>query len=163
VSIRVTIKAKRAVFRREAVLRRVEQARERSFYRIGGLTRTIAANSMRRRKNVSDPGTAPTRRSGELKRLMAFDYDRRTESVVIGPIEFANSGVPNLMEYGGRRFVRSALLPRRGAPKKRPLPKEDLRRYTGSIRYRPRPSVRPALVKTRDRIPGSFAKAMARS
>ena len=66
-------------------------------------------------------------------------YDRRSDSVVVGPVGFRRSRAPNVLEFGGRTAVESR---RRGG-----------RRQKRTLRIAARPYMRPALEKERSQLP----------
>jgi phage gpG-like protein len=146
----LTIQVKRAFFDRQAVLKRVDRARRRSLARVGGFTRSTAKRSIRKRKASSSPGQPPSSHSGELRGGIFFAYEDRSDSVVIGPVGFARSNVPGILEFGGKTTIRQTRLKRAGRPK------------VQRISIKARPFMGPALVKTSDRLPDAFATAMRR-
>jgi len=78
----------------------------------------------RRPLKASEPGKPPRYRSGLIRRIQ-FVYDRRRNSVDIGPVALRKGGlVPDVLEYGG-------------------VSGEGNRRF----RIGPRPYMRPALKK----------------
>lgn len=148
-TVALTIQVKKAFFDREAVIKRVDRARRSSLSRVGGFTRTTAKRSIRKRKRSSLAGQPPSSHSGELKGGIFFSFDQRTDSVVVGPVPFSGSNVPEVLERGGRPRVRVTKPGGRISPKR--------------ITYvKPRPYMVPALTKTSARIPDAFAAAMRR-
>ena len=90
---------------REKVQKAVGKTMGRSFAKFGGLTRTVARRSIKKRtarRQVSQPGQPPLDR-GTYRNTVLFIYDPAKKSVVIGPIKLAGkkSGAPRLLEYGG--------------------------------------------------------------
>jgi len=89
----------------------------------------------------SRPGQAPAaRRSSPLNKLTLFAFDPRTESVVVGPVGFAGSKAPEVLEEGGRtrigdRRVRIAPRPYMGPALKQEIPNMP-RRWRNSVRGR---------------------------
>lgn len=73
--------------------------------RQGGLIRTIARRSIRRRKGASKPGKPPYSHVGLLRDMIFFSFGPDKKSVVVGPakLERTNSPVPapGLLEHGG--------------------------------------------------------------
>ncbi len=112
----------------------MERAEARAMRSVGAYIRTVARNSIRRRKAVSQPGDAPSRHSSGGLRAIAFDYSPGQRDVVIGPTmtgsKIDGRTVPNLLEFGG--VVSHG---RRGERAER-------------RRYAPRPFMGPALQKS---------------
>ena len=130
--------AKAAFLDRSAISRAVDRGRRRALARSGGLVRTIARRSMRRRPGRSRPGQPPHAHSGELRDLLFFSYDRSSDSVVVGPAAFARrTGAPATLEFGGRT--------------KKPVWWRGVQKY---IRVRPRPTMAPALKKSQPQLAG---------
>jgi hypothetical protein len=126
--------AKQAFFDTEAVMNAMDRSVQRSLSRVGAFLRTRMRSSIRKRKQVSQPGAPPSDHGGALKRLLFFAYDSRVRSVVVGPVLFSggkSSGqeppAPEALEYGGVVQVRI---------------RKD---RTATFRYRPRPFAQPAL------------------
>lgn len=134
---------------------------ERSLYvgirkpmsRFGSFVRTASMRSIKKRKDISEPGKPPTNRTGLLKKFIFFSYDEKTKSVVIGPMLFrAGSVVPRLLEKGGS-------VPGNGKVLwvTNPTSRDDKGRFVsegrsrvvvnGMMNYRPRPYMRPAFDK----------------
>lgn len=54
----------------------------------------------------SRPGQAPAAsRSSPLNRLVFFSFDRSTQSVIVGPVGFKGSRVPEILEEGGKTRI----------------------------------------------------------
>jgi len=126
-------------FDRPKVRRAIDHARRRSLSKAGAFIRQRARTSIRKRKRVSRPGQTPTSHTGLLRRFIFFGYDRRTESVVVGPVGFRRSRVPSVLEVGGRTVMQSR---RRGRGQKK-----------RTVRIAARPYMRPALEKERSNLP----------
>jgi len=153
--MRFTLKAaKNNFFDRAAVLKLMSKAQARGMSAVGAAIRGEARKLMKpqvimargrvakgqRRRVVavrhSRPGEPP-RYSGNplLREKLIFAYDRRAESLVVGPAALkGNATVPRLLEEGG--FSRSAAR----------------RAY-----YEPRPYMQPAFQHVLPRIPTLFA------
>lgn len=145
---------------RKAVTGRVPPMERRVLARAGGLVRTTARRSIRKRRRVSSPGSPPSSHSGELRRLIFFAYDRDASEVVIGPLLFRGASpnsaggktTPQLLEEGGTRSV--------------PTRRRESRfggQYTSpakSQQYAPRPFMRPALDINIEKILDSFRGAL---
>lgn len=145
-------------------LRRLgDKMRSRCLGRVGALLRRVAQRSLRYRDRPAKPGEPPSvhrrgsftrsfkRKSGEvvtratspLRELLLFAVDGRGDSVVAGPAIFQQRRtkaykVPSVLEAGGVIYRRAA-----GRPAK-------------AIRIEPRPTMGPALEKTRDKFTGLF-------
>lgn len=89
-----------------------DDARGRVGRRQGALVRTIARRSIRSRKAVSQPGTPPTNREGQLKKFLFYSWDPTTQSVVIGPEQLGSSDTPAVLEGTRRRGRQRGLKPR---------------------------------------------------
>jgi len=132
-------------FDRAAVQRAIDPARRRALSKAGAFVRQRAKTSMRRRRGTSRPGRPPFAHEGSLRRLILFGYDRRTESVVVGPVGFRRGDVPNVLEFGGRTTV---VRRRRG--------KRSRRR----VCVAPRPYMRPALEKEAAKLPSVWRNSV---
>ncbi len=122
-------------FRPELILRQADKARRRALSKAGAFVRRRAQTSMRKRKAISEPGSPPSAHSGELRKLLFFAYDPRTDSVVVGPVVFKRGEVPRLHEHGGT------------------VTRTDRRGKTRTFRYPARPYMAPALKAERPRFP----------
>lgn len=93
---------------------------------------------MRRRKGRSKPGQPPHAHSGELRDLLYFSYDKASRGVVVGPAAFSRrTGVPAVLEHGGRTRT--------------PKWWRGVSKY---ITIRPRPTMLPALNRSRPKLAG---------
>ena len=120
----------RTEFDAKKVRRRVQQANIESLGHAGGAIRLTARRSIRRSDKPSATGTPPHTRKGQLKRAIVYVVEKQEERVVIGP-EYATlgpAGMPH--EFGGA--------------------------FRGD-RYKKRPFMGPALMKTKDRLPRKWA------
>lgn len=83
-----------------------ERAVRRTLFRLGGLTRTVAKRSMRKRKRGSArPGQPPLAHvpSSRGLRNIRFEVDERDRTVAVVTVRFGTRvEVPALMELGGR-------------------------------------------------------------
>lgn len=151
--MKITIEAKKFFFDRERVLKAVDAGRRQALGHIGGFTRKTAMRSIRRSSRTSRPGRPPNAHEDRLKKNIWYAYDPRHESVVIGPVQFRSSIVPQTLEHGGTIRVTNKLLNvqrlRGGKPPK-------WVRYTGPLTIRARPFMGPALEKTKSEIPERF-------
>lgn len=121
-SFGMTFKAARAgFFDRAKVIAAMDRANLRNLSRAGSFVRTSARSSLRYRTKPSRPGEPPsvhrtlnrkkTNKKGQtkvqrvspLREFLFFSYDRRSESVVIGPARFEGKAgkVPRTLELGG--------------------------------------------------------------
>ncbi len=148
----VDIRIKQLFFDRPKVQRAVDAARRRVLSKAGAFIRQAAKTSIRKRKGPAPPGSPPHSHVGLLRRFILFGYDRQTDSVVVGPVGFARSNVPHLLEFGGRVRTRtSRLIPvgeirrdKRGPFKAR----KRVRVPAGTtLVYEPRPFMGPALTR----------------
>lgn len=92
-------------FDSKVVMSATDRAERRILSRAGAYVRRISRSSIRRRKNPSKPGKAPTNWVGTLKKLIFFTYDTNRKTVVIGPTKSGRGIVPNVLEEGGHTTV----------------------------------------------------------
>lgn len=134
------------------LLKRVDKAKAKVLKGQAAFVRTAAKSSIRKRKRYSAPGKPPSSHAGHLRRLIYFDFDRKSDDMIIGPLIFggakrtgavanvikveAHDTVPNTLEFGGTVTVT---------------------RRTGWLRtqkrvrhVKTRPFMRPALIKGLD-------------
>ena len=142
----IDFRIKAMFFDRPKVQRAVNRAKRRSLSRAGAFIRQRARTSIRTRKRTSQPGQPPTSHTGMLRRFILFGYDRRSDSVVVGPVGFRRSRAPNVLEFGGRTTVETG---RRPARKKR-----------RTVRIAARPYMRPALEKERSQLPAVWRNSV---
>ena len=110
---------------RPAIKKALGKAEARMLNRIGGVVRKIARRSIRRRKKVSAPGSPPSARSDDMKKIV-YQADIKRGRVEIGLIPYDGSELPRLLEKGGSHTQR-----RRGKKPRR-------------VHYRARPFMAPA-------------------
>lgn len=147
----ITVRAdiKRFFFDRDRVLKAVSRARRRALSRAGAFVRTRARTSIRKRKGTSPAGSPPYSHVGTLRKGILFGYDPARESVVVGPVGFAGSRAPSLLEFGGTvpgegRLLTVAADVGRDASG-RFASRQTRVRVTGNLTYEPRPYMGPAL------------------
>lgn len=141
--VTVTVRLKEFFFDRERVRRAMSETKQRVLNHIGGTIRKIARHSIRPRNNynlASPPGKPPYSHRGLLRKLILYGYDRSSDSVVIGPVGFTNSNVPNVLEFGGMSTRTNWDSGSNSVVHKR-------------VRIRPRPYMRPALQEELPKIP----------
>jgi len=129
--------------------RAAARAKRRSGMRAGGLVRTIARRSIRRRKGSAPRGQPPHAhaRGNRGMKLIYFAWDPQTESVPIGPIPFGQRHAREIQEGGLVDVIRRR---RRGTVERRRL------------RLAPHPVMGPALEKAIPRIPRYWRNAIGR-
>lgn len=142
----IDLRIKSLFFDRPKVQRAMDRAKRRSLSRAGAFIRQRARTSIRKRKRQSRPGQPPSSHTGLLRRFILFGYDRRSDSVVVGPVGFRRSRAPNVLEFGGRTTVESR---RRGG-----------RRQKRTVRIAARPYMRPALEKERSQLPAVWRNSV---
>lgn len=142
----IDMRIKSLFFDRPKVQRAMDRAKRRSLSRAGAFIRQRARTSIRKRKRQSRPGQPPSSHTGLLRRFILFGYDRRGDSVVVGPVGFRRSRAPNVLEFGGRSTVESR---RRGG-----------RRQKRTVRISARPYMRPALEKERSQLPAVWRNSV---
>lgn len=143
---------------RKKVVDAVGKARAKVMARQGAIVRSIAKNSMRKKKGASAPGEPPHAHKATIKRLLYFAYDSARMVVVVGPAKLGESDppVPGKLEKGftlkvkgiigkGNKFVPLKML----KPKTRALMLKQNRVVQKSIRVAPRPYMAPALKKSK--------------
>lgn len=136
------MRIKSLFFDRPKVRRAVNRGKRRALSRAGTFIRQRAKTSIRKRKRSSLPGQPPSSHTGLLRKFILFGYDRRSDSVVVGPVGFRRvkrAGAPNVLEFGGRTTVETK---RRGKKKQKRV-----------VRIAARPYMRPALEKERSNLP----------
>lgn len=121
----VSMRISSSFFDRPAVTRAMDRASHAALSKAGAFVRQRAFTSMAYSGKTSEPGEPPLAHTGDLRKIF-FAYDHSSRSVVVGPLRFKGSNVPNILEYGGVTHMR------RGN-----------RRRT--VRIAPRPYMRPAL------------------
>jgi hypothetical protein len=110
----VTYKVKGNFFDRKLVQQEQGKESAKVLSKFGAFVRRRARSSQRRRKAASAPGQPPSAHSKDavatLKNIL-FAYDRRNQSVVIGPVLLNGSrgSVPALHEFGGTMPITEAL------------------------------------------------------
>lgn len=138
----ITAKSKNLFFDRAAIQKMMDAKSAAALSRAGAYIRQRARTSIRSRKKISAPGSAPSSHAGHLKRLIWFAYDPKAQSVVIGPMRFKEGEAPNLLEFGGTAQ----------------------RRHRGGknfiATYRPRPFMGPALEKEIPKLPSYWASSV---
>ncbi len=155
----VDIRIKQLFFDRQRVQRAVDSARRRVLSQAGAFIRQAAKTSIRKRKRPAPPGHPPHSHVGLLRRFILFGYDRQTDSVVVGPVGFAKSNVPHVLEFGGVTITRQPkLIPvERSAPSKRRRRSAKTKwvRVPAGARlvYEPRPYMGPAMAKELPKFP----------
>ena len=142
----IDMQIKSLFFDRPKVQRAMDRAKRRRLSRAGAFIRQRARTSIRKRKRQSRPGQPPSSHTGLLRRFILFGYDRRSDSVVVGPVGFRRSRAPNVLEFGGRTTVESR---RRGE-----------RRQKRTVRIAARPYMRPALEKERSQLPAVWRNSV---
>ena len=172
--------AKALFLDRPKVMSAVDRRTLRVFTRFGGYVMKVARRSIRTAKRKSaDAGEPPRSKTGLLKRNIFFHYDRFRRSVVMGPVALnqKNRDVPALLETGGtvqRRFwLKTEGRRRRGRPgrvqwfnpntvkghvaKAQYVHSPDAPVVTA--RYEPRPYMKPAYDKGRQRLDDFWRQA----
>jgi hypothetical protein len=91
----------RVRFDANRVKKNVDQASFKSLGHAGGAIRKTASRSVRKRKNPSRPGSAPSSPTGRLRRSFRYEVDRRSPGVIIGPVNEIAGRLWNLHEFGG--------------------------------------------------------------
>jgi hypothetical protein len=138
-------KVKELFFDKDVVIRAIDAATRSVLSRFGAFVRRAAKSSIRRRRRVSEPGQPPSSHSGLLRNAIFFSYDKKENSVVIGPELLASgwTGALEALEYGGesRVIVRRQ---RRNQPGTR---------ITRTVTIAARPFMHPALNQELPKLP----------
>ena len=99
-------KLKESFFDSAKVMAKVNAGKRKVLSKMGAFVRTRARSSMRKRKRSAAAGAPPSVHAGQLKNLLFFSWDDRTESVVIGTVPLSGDAVvPGLMERGGELTI----------------------------------------------------------
>lgn len=161
----IDISIKSQFFDRPKVVAAVDKARRRALSRAGAYVRTSARTSIRKRKSYAAPGNPPHSHEGSLRKMILFGYDRSSDSVVVGPVGFRRSVVPNLLEFGGkvrntrRRVVRVGQ-PGRNERGQFVLGQRKVIEAGEELNYEPRPYMAPALEREKGRIPKAWKNSI---
>lgn len=116
------------------VEKKVKQANFANLSHAAAAIRLIARRSIRRKKKASAPGQPPHTRKGQLKRAILFAVDKAAGVAVIGPSAEVVGDSAQAHEKGGR-----------------------FRRQN----YPRRPTMGPALDKSKDRLPGFWQSSVS--
>lgn len=152
---------KAGFFDRKAVADKVDATSRRVLSKFGAFVRTRARSSIRRREGTSPAGRPPYSQTGLLKRFIFFAYDRDRAAVVIGPARLngtSDPGAPERLEHGGTkqgdgRTVSVARGVGRDAAGRFTSKGRDRITLSGTLRYKPRPFMGPALEAERPQLP----------
>lgn len=138
--------AKAQFFDRPKVQRAVDRSTRRLFVRMGGLTRKIARQSIRKRKKPSPAGQPPHSHLGLLRKFIYFVFESKPRpTMVAGPAllngrpdpQPVNATVPEALEHGAKLRVRGRF-----------------QRSAKIVDLEPRPYMAPAFNKAKDKLPG---------
>lgn len=152
---------KGSFFDAQKVLDATDNAERKVLSKFGAFVRRTARTSIRKhakpsqasiekairkgkrpKRTTSRPGKPPYDHTGLLKRNIFFAYERSRHSVVIGPVALnQRSGVPELLEYGGRAMRKI---------------KGKMKRVT----YKPRPFMGPAMARNLPALPAMWADSI---
>lgn len=129
-------------FDRPKVKAAVDRAARKNLSKAGAFVRRTARTLIRKRKRSARPGEPPSSHEGGLRKGIVFAYEASTESVIVGPLRYNQSGgrVPSLLEFGGsitRKNLRTKKRERQS--------------------YAPHPFMAPALEKERPNFPDLWA------
>ena len=112
------------------VIRKARKANIENLAHAGAAIRLTARRSIRKGKKASPAGSPPHTRRGLIRRAILYAVEKERERVVVGPSYTKVGPAAQPHEHGGR-FRRR--------------------------RYKPRPFMGPALVKTKPRLPRKWA------
>lgn len=149
------------------LLGKVKEARKDWLYKAGAYLRRTARNSIKRGKTIkktifnsfgipqtiienqsSAPGEPPRDFNG-WRKTFHFEVDNTAEIVAVGPIA-GKKGIPPLHEYGGTGVVKWKEIDRKGI----------WHTFTREKHYPPRPTMQPALEKSKATISKFWANAI---
>jgi hypothetical protein len=99
------------------------------------------------------PGSPPRYNIGLLRDLLFFSWDPGTRSLVIGPVGFSRSKVPEVLEQGGSIMVSVATRKVQGQP---------LKRVRKQVQIAARPYMSPALAKNIQKIPEFWKNSVSK-
>jgi hypothetical protein len=156
--------AKGGFFDRKKVVDAVHKANRKALSKAGAFVRQRAKTSMRRRKGTSSPpGVPPYAHVGLIRKFLFFSYDQAGQSVVVGParINRPSAGrytTPELHEYGGSvpgngRVIWITQAVGRDTKGKFVSRGKKRVKLDGTLRYEPRPFMRPALAAELPKLP----------
>ena len=149
---------RRMFFDRKPVMSAVDKTTRQVLSRFGAYVRTRARSSIRRRKSISKPDQAPTSQTGVLKAGIVFGYDKRAQTVVIGPMPLnqkrAGTGWKTLqaLEEGGYSTLAEGPWSRRRGAR--------TRRRTRQIYVEARPFMQPAFDKEKKNLPDMWQNSI---
>lgn len=90
-------------FDRPRVMKKVKDGTASVLAKAGAHIMTRAKRSIRPRKGSAKPGNPPFSHEGNLRDLIFFGYEKKTDSVVVGPklSKGGNPTIPQALEFGG--------------------------------------------------------------
>jgi hypothetical protein len=177
---------KQAFFDPSKVIAGMDRATARALSRFGAFVRQRAKSSIRYRKDPAPPGSPPSahktasrlktnRKTGATKRqassplrdLIFFAYDREKKEVIVGPAIFPSAkrkGVPERLEKGGSvSGTRREKVPgAQGRDRRGQFVALDRRTrlVRATLRYEPRPFMRPAFDAEIGKVAGFFKNSL---
>lgn len=98
-------------FDRQGVQNRIEKKQEQAYSKYGAYVRTEARTSIRpagKGGKSAKPGEPPRSHNKRLKNTILFGFDSSSNSVVIGPVPYANkagTAGAQVLEYGGSTSI----------------------------------------------------------
>lgn len=119
----------------------------------------LRAQTAKQAKRLSDryqhspPGKPPRYNIGLLRDLLFFSWDPETRSLVVGPVGFSRSKVPEVLEQGGSIMVSVAT---------RKVPGQPLKRVRKQVQIAARPYMSPALAKNVQKIPEFWRNSISK-
>lgn len=116
----------------------LERAAEAALTKFGSYVWQTARNELSDSKQPAKRGQPPHSHTRQLKKSTRFAFDRRSQSVVIGPTPIGKSGTaPTALEQGGNSRV-------------------TIRGQQKNVYVQPHPWMGPALQKESPKLPGLF-------
>lgn len=166
---KVSIGISNLFFDRQFVIESVNEKTRKALSHIGGLVRTIARRSIRKRKKESEPGQPPSSHSGLLRGTgsgpgIYYAFDPVHTSVVIGPTplnqisyvfvgggegrKFIRGAIPSILEKGGMVGIREVKNPITGLWERTPWGKKTKERLIPVWKATPKEKAASKGVKT---------------
>ncbi|MBR4674205.1 MAG: hypothetical protein IKP00_07055 [Victivallales bacterium] len=149
------------------LLSKVKEAKKDWLYKAGAYLRRTARNSIKKGRtikrtifnsfgvsqtiveNVSSPAGEPPRDFSGWRKTFHFEVDNVAEIVAVGPIAGRNR-IPPLHEYGGTGLIKWREIDRKGI----------WHTFTREKHYSPRPTMQPALEKSKTTISKFWTNAI---
>ena len=142
--VQLNFRMKDAFLDRSAISNAIDRERKRALSRQGGLVRTIAKRSLKKKANpsaTSPAGSPPySHAPHNLRRLLWYAYSPFEQSVIVGPVGFGRSGkpVPEIHEKGGTATI---VVPKKGKGRRKKFGRKTTKK---TVHYSERPFMGPS-------------------